>query len=97
MAIPEPDRIHMYNVAKDDWGDRAADALMAHLPPLGWGDVATKQDLALMGELTNQRFGQIEHRLERLESHIISQGRTFLLGNFLSVLTIGGMFFAFGR
>jgi hypothetical protein len=49
----------MYERLEEVLGARAADALMEHLPPVGWGDVATKSDLALM----DLRLDGLEHRV----------------------------------
>jgi hypothetical protein len=41
----DADRRALDEAALASWGDRPADVLMGHLPPVGWGDVATKRDL----------------------------------------------------
>ncbi len=45
MAIDERRRHEMYLSLERALGHEAADALMAHLPPAGWAEVATKSDL----------------------------------------------------
>ena len=45
MSIDERTRHEMYSGLEEKLGDRVADALMAHLPPVGWSDVATKHDI----------------------------------------------------
>lgn len=35
----------MHEAARRSFGDDAAATLMEHLPPVGWADVVTKQDL----------------------------------------------------
>lgn len=45
MNIDERARHEMYPGLEEKLGDRVADALMAHLPPVGWADVATKYDV----------------------------------------------------
>jgi hypothetical protein len=45
MAIDERTRHEMYSGLEEKLGADVADALMAHLPPVGWADVATKQDI----------------------------------------------------
>ncbi len=45
MNIDERTRHEMYPGLEEKLGDRVADALMAHLPPVGWADVATKYDV----------------------------------------------------
>lgn len=45
MNIDERTRHEMYSGLEEKLGDRVADALMAHLPPVGWADVATKYDV----------------------------------------------------
>ena len=41
----EADRLELHQAAINSLGKKPADPLMAHLPPVGWGDVARKQDV----------------------------------------------------
>lgn len=45
MAITEESRHQLYTRLDDVLGPQEANTLMEHLPPVGWADVATKQDL----------------------------------------------------
>lgn len=45
MAISEHDRYELHKWFVDNAGEQVAETLMAHLPPVGWADVATKRDL----------------------------------------------------
>ena len=65
MVVDERTRHEMYSGLEEKLGPDVADALMAHLPPVGWADVATKQDLAALAqqfEHMNTRFDEL-HRL----------------------------------
>lgn len=78
MAIDERRRLELADAVKRTLGDEAGLTLMEMLPPVGWADVATKQDLdalrvatkqdlarevgALRSEM-NQRFEALEHKL----------------------------------
>ena len=48
MQIDERTRREMYEQLEAVLGTQTADALMEHLPPVGWAEVATKSDLAAM-------------------------------------------------
>ena len=43
---------------------------MQHLPPVGWSDVATKQDLAQLEERIELRFEKLDERFARQDEHI---------------------------
>ena len=45
MAVDEARRHELHERARRSFGDDSGDALMELLPPVGWADVATKQDL----------------------------------------------------
>jgi hypothetical protein len=45
MAIDERARHELYLRLEEHLGPEAAATLMEHLPPTGWGEVATKRDL----------------------------------------------------
>lgn len=45
MAISEHDRYELYRWFEANAGAALADTMMAHLPPVGWADVATTRDL----------------------------------------------------
>jgi hypothetical protein len=75
MAISEPDRHHLYEAARRGaWDERAAGTLMSLLPPVGWADVATKQDLealrrSLRGDITELR-GELHREIGGLRSEL---------------------------
>ena len=48
MALSERSRQEMYTAFEKQVGKEAALTLMEHLPPVGWADVATKQDLEIL-------------------------------------------------
>ena len=58
MAAGVRTRHEMYSGLEEKLGTKVADALMAHLPPVGWADVATKQDIGAV----NARLDEL-HRL----------------------------------
>ncbi|HVV75551.1 MAG TPA: hypothetical protein VHC43_05895 [Mycobacteriales bacterium] len=45
MTISETARREMHTRLVEILGTEVADTLMEHLPPVGWGDVATKRDI----------------------------------------------------
>src|SRR5688572_32210019 len=45
MTISEETRHRLYGRLEEVLGEHEAATLMQHLPPLGWGDVATRRDL----------------------------------------------------
>ncbi|MGA1291016.1 MAG: hypothetical protein ACO30R_07430 [Ilumatobacteraceae bacterium] len=44
-----------------------ADILMAHLPPVGWSNVATKDDINLLRMEMNQRFTLVDERFKQVD------------------------------
>jgi len=59
MAIDETRRYELHEAARRTLGEMPGDTLMELLPPVGWADVATKQDLAVL----KQDLVQLEARL----------------------------------
>ena len=72
MAIDERTRHEMYSGLEEKLGSPVADALMAHLPPVGWADVATKQDIAALEAVTRLEIGSIEHDVGSLKRAVAS-------------------------
>jgi hypothetical protein len=48
MAVDETRRYELHEAARRALGDTPGDTLMEMLPPVGWADVATKQDVVLL-------------------------------------------------
>ena len=44
-----------------------ADILMAHLPPVGWSNVGTKDDINLLRMEMNQRFTLVDERFKQVD------------------------------
>jgi hypothetical protein len=106
MAIDERARHELHRKLEEVLGANEAATLMSHLPPVGWADVATKHDLALLEERMNLRFQSMEDRidgkLDRLRGDIFDrmaqQSVTFLRATVLSIvgsaLTVASLVFA---
>ena len=77
VAIDEPTRYQLHQRLDEVLGREEAAALMACLPPLGWGDVASKADLAL---LRAQLHGDLADLRADMREEITTQTRTLLVG-----------------
>jgi hypothetical protein len=60
VAVTEAARHDLYAHLKETMGEQRAATLMALLPPVGWDDLATKQDLA---NLRLDLKAELEHTL----------------------------------
>jgi hypothetical protein len=74
MSIDERQRHELYEGLAGALGRERVDALMAHLPPVGWADVATKQDLRAQEVLVRTELARVEEvlslRMEVMESRL---------------------------
>ena len=68
MAVDERGRLALADAAKRAFGDDAGITLMELLPPVGWADVATKQDLLALEARMDARFTP---RFEALEAKFV--------------------------
>ena len=64
MSVTEAQRHHLYQLVKSHYDDEAAETLMNLLPPVGWADVATKQDIARVEARLEQRIDRLEARID---------------------------------
>jgi hypothetical protein len=60
MAITEETRHHLHQRLEQVLGPEEATTLMAHLPPVGWADVATRHDLDHLGTVLGLRIDRLE-------------------------------------
>lgn len=74
MAVRSNDWLQLHDLLRQPLGEEAASKLMEFLPPVGWADVATKQDLDRLAMTTKQdldRFaaeirGELQYEIRRL-------------------------------
>jgi hypothetical protein len=64
MAVDERNRLQLAEAAKRLLGDDEGITLMELLPPVGWADVATKQDLVTLETRMDARFDRIETQFD---------------------------------
>lgn len=56
MAVSEQERHRLHGKLETVLGPREAGILIEHLPPAGWGDVATRRDLEQLGSTLRSEF-----------------------------------------
>lgn len=66
-SIDERARHDLFAAVQDKLGAEHADTLMSLLPPVGWADVATKDDLRSLEARMDQRFDRVDHRFELID------------------------------
>ena len=77
MAVDERSRLQLAEALKHALGDEEGITLMELLPPVGWADVATKQDLRMIDvrfdaleARMDARFDGIDSRFDRLDGRV---------------------------
>jgi hypothetical protein len=65
MAIDERQRHELSQQLEATIGEASAETLMSMLPPVGWADVATKQDVAVLERVLTMK---VESEVNRLEA-----------------------------
>lgn len=65
--VDERSRHQLYVTLETLMGHEEVDTMMSLLPPVGWADVATKQDLLALEERLDLRFEALDHRFEALD------------------------------
>ena len=67
MTSPEAERFTLHQTLRGLMPEAVADTLMAHLPPIGWSNIATKDDTDILRSEMNHGFGLINARFERVD------------------------------
>ena len=95
-------RLSMYQALQHVLGPTAADTLMIHLPPSGWGDVARRSEVNQKFADVDRRFADVDHRftdiemrLERIEAQLegLASMKRYVIGTGIS---LAGLICAFG-
>ncbi|HSH10347.1 MAG TPA: hypothetical protein VLA10_01060, partial [Ilumatobacter sp.] len=73
MPVDDRTRLNLHRKLEAVLGREEADNLMAHLPPVTWNEVATKDDLTTLG--TTLR-GEIQNMGTELRSEMQAMGTT---------------------
>ena len=64
MVLSDQQRHGLHGRLEEVLGREHAAALMTQIPPTGWADMATKQDLVLLGERLDTRIDGVEAKIE---------------------------------
>ena len=70
MSSDEADRLTLHQTLRGLMPENVADILMAHLPPVGWSNVATKDDINLLRVEMNQRFTLVDEKFKQIDTRI---------------------------
>lgn len=64
MTVTDDERYQRQTGLRQALGDDVTTILMKHLPPTGWGDVATVHDVANLETRVDSRFNEFETRID---------------------------------
>lgn len=74
MSVSQSQRHQLFQWLEEAMGPERAAVMMDLLPPVGWSDLATKTDVAMVrievkGEMAELR-GEMAHGFARMQKHI---------------------------
>jgi polyhydroxyalkanoate synthesis regulator phasin len=87
MGMDERARYRMQRRIAEVIDEETAVTLMAHLPPGGWTEVATRSDIARLEE----RMDRLEERMDRLEERMGSSLRIHIGTTIGAVVATAGV------
>lgn len=70
MAVTEHGRIVLYRHFEEDMGEEKALTLMDHLLPVGWTELATKQDLSLTKQDLQVEFAGVRTEIATVRTEM---------------------------
>jgi hypothetical protein len=70
MSVSEHDRHQLFTWFEEHMGSERAATMMSLLPPVGWGDVATKGDLDQQIAATRHDIDVLRQDVRRLEARV---------------------------
>ena len=77
MSSGEADRLTLHQTLRGLMPENVADILMAHLPPVGWSNVATKDDINLLRMEMNQRFTLVDEKFKQIDPRFTTTDERF--------------------
>jgi hypothetical protein len=90
----DDDRRRLYDALDRALGHDSAAILMAHLPPVGWAELATKGDLAeLRGEMVALK-GELRGEMAALRSEMQAMLPRLVAANIASMIGVAGLVLA---
>jgi hypothetical protein len=94
MPSEDETRRELFDLLEAGIGSRGAALLMTYLPPTGWTDLATRQDLnALRAELKGE-IAEVRGEVRELRGELRSQLPKLITANIASMIAIVGMVLA---
>lgn len=92
MTITEEARNRLFNTLREKLGPKDAATMMEMLPPVGWADVARKDDLDRLEAIVaafksdvDRRFDRLEQQMDGLGAALREQTRFYVLCLFAAV------------
>lgn len=77
MSSGEADRLTLHQTLRGLMPENVADILMARLPPVGWSNVATKDDINLLRMEMNQRFTLVDEKFKQVDPRFTTTDERF--------------------
>ena len=73
MTVDDRTRLNLHRKLESALGQEEADHLMAHLPPVTWNEVATKDDVAALGTSLRIEMQTMRSELRREMQQALKQ------------------------
>ena len=96
MATEDENRRELFDLLETSMGSRGAALLMTYLPPTGWTDLATRQDLAALGSELRGEIAQLRGEMAELRGEVRTQLPKLMAANIASMVGVAGLVLAAG-